>query len=135
MPAKIARVLLIGGIAAAWAVSCPDACKGWSLLDPFSSQASTDAKTKKSSAKKVEKEPSTFDKINSGTKNFFNKTGETLGLKKPEPKKKAVYATPRRPEIQTRKKTSSSWLDMFKSEEPKKPDTVPEWMNNKRLDP
>jgi hypothetical protein len=110
-------------------------CEGWSLPNPFSSEPTT--KPKKPVLKAAKKEPSALDKIGTGTKNFFNKTGETLGLKKPTPKK-PQYATAKPPVIQSQKKEeSNSWLgSWFKPEEPQKPKTVGEWMaNGKRLDP
>jgi hypothetical protein len=134
MDARIARVLLVCAVLVLWVVVQPAVCEGWSLLQPFSSDASAETKAKKPVAKTVKKEPSALDKVGTGTKSFFNKTGETLGLKKPEAKK-PTYASPRRPDIQRPKKPSKSWLDMFKAEEPKRPESVPEWMNNKRLDP
>ena len=113
----------------------PVLCEGWSLPNPFSSEPTP--KPKKTGLKTVKQEPSALDKIGTGTKNLFNKTGETLGLKKPQPKK-PQYATAKPPTIQPVKKDDSkSWLgSLFKPEEPKKPKTVGEWMTSgKRLDP
>jgi hypothetical protein len=111
-------------------------CEGWSLPNPFSSESTPDAKKK--TAFKTTKEPSAWEKASTGTKNFFSKTGETLGLKKREAKK-TLYANPAPRVVQppAKKQESKSWLDsLFKPEEPKKPKNVGEWMeNNKRMDP
>ncbi|MEN6406321.1 MAG: hypothetical protein ABFC77_07610 [Thermoguttaceae bacterium] len=116
----------------------PDRAAGWSITDPLS--LSSGSSTSKSSAKKpaakpTAQEPSVWDKTSSGTKNFFNKTGETLGLKKPEPKK-ITYAVPRTPVVQRpAKKDEPSWWSKhnpFKASEPEKPKKVTDWMNNPR---
>jgi hypothetical protein len=126
-------VLLVNGM--------PAVCNGWSLLHPFSSDTKTVAPKKPSLNPfnpVLKKEPSAMEKFGTGTKNFFNKTGETLGLKKAEPKR-PQYATavPKSQTIPSSKKTETkSWFsNMFQSEEPKKPPTVSEWIGNKRLDP
>jgi hypothetical protein len=112
----------------------PARCDGW---NPFASSDANTITTHKPATKVTKKEPSTLDKVGTGTKNFFNKTGETLGLKKPEPKKPSIaFAKP--PRLASKKKTeSTSWLPSFlKPEEPKKPKTVEDWMSrNTRVDP
>jgi hypothetical protein len=141
MVVRIARILSACGVLILLTGGRPTVCEGWSLLSPFSSDAKTDAKAKKpgtTAVNRVKKEPSTLDKVGAGTKKFFNKTGETLGLKKPEPKKFG-YANPQAPRVQpARKPEQKSWLGSlspFKSEEPPRPRNVSEWMSNKRLDP
>ena len=137
MVVRIARILSASVILVLLADGRPAVCEGWSLPNPFSSESKTEPKSKKPVLKTAKKQPSALEKMSTGTKNFFNKTGETLGLKKPEPKKPG-YAVAKAPPIQPRKKADSkSWLgSVFQSEEPKKDKTVPEWMdNNKRLDP
>jgi hypothetical protein len=76
-----------------------------------------------------------LDKVGTGTKNFFDRTGETLGLKKPAAKKYG-YATPQAPHVQgSKQSSSSSWLpSMLQPEEPQKPKTVSEWMGQPRQD-
>jgi hypothetical protein len=114
----------------------PASCEGWSLPNPFSSDAKTDAK-KRTTTRTTRQEPSTWNKVGTGTKNFFSKTGETLGLKKPETKK-PLYASPAPRVIKppARKQESKSWFgSLLKSEEPKKDKTVSEWMDKPRLDP
>jgi hypothetical protein len=78
-----------------------------------------------------------WGKVSSGTKNFFNRTGETLGLKKSETKKQYTNATPKPRTVQRPNKddSKSSWWNPLASAEPKKEKTVSEWMANKRLDP
>jgi hypothetical protein len=135
MVKRTARTLWAGLILLVLAGAHPAACDGWSLPNPFSTETKTSTK-KKPVTKLARKEPSLLDKVGVGTKDFFNRTGETLGLKKPEPKKYG-YATAVPPKIQPAKKMQKkSWLSgMFQAEEPKKPKTVSEWMDNKRLDP
>lgn len=138
MLARTAKILTASVMMILFVGVRPAACEGWSLPNPFSSSS----ESKKEAAKKpafksaAKKEPSTLDKMGQGTKNFFDKTGETLGLKKPAPKK-ALYATAKQPTLQTRKKESKSWFDKtFGPSEPEKPKDVHEWMKqNKRMDP
>ena len=74
--------------------------------------------------------------MGSGTKNFFNRAGEAVGLKKPEPKEPEfarmvppTLAPPKKPE-------SKSWMaSMFGPDEPEKPKSVSDWLGNDRLDP
>jgi hypothetical protein len=76
---------------------------------------------------------SMLGKIGTGTKNFFSKTGETLGLKKPAPKKpQYTSATVRR--ASPPKKESKSWMpSIFSSEDKeKKPKAVTDWMKQPR---
>jgi hypothetical protein len=136
MVVRITRILAAAAVMALFTNMQPAVCHGWSLLHPFSSDATTNTKTKKMVVKPVKKQqPSTLDKLAAGTKNFFNKTGETLGLKKPETKKPTV-AYPKA-SIQSQKKDESkSWLgSMFKPAEPKKPTSVSEWIGQPRQDP
>jgi hypothetical protein len=109
------------------------ACYGWTL-NPFSSSGNT-TKKKTQITKVTKSEPSTLQKMGTGTKNFFDRTGETLGLKKPAPKK-YTYANPQPLQVQGKKTApSKSWLSsMFEPEEPKKPKTVTEWMGQPRRD-
>jgi hypothetical protein len=134
MAAKISRILSACVLLALLANARPSVCEAWSLLHPFSSE--TDTKLQGPAARPTKKEPSTLDKVGAGTKNFFSKTGETLGLKKAQPKKPLyVSATPKQPVInQPKKNNSKSWFPWMKSEEPPRPKNVPEWMENRRLD-
>jgi hypothetical protein len=137
MVVRITRVLSASVILALLVNVMPAVCDGWSLSNPFSSDTKTQA-LKQTAPKPVKKEPSALEKLGTGTKNFFSKTGEALGLKKPEPKKPLYATAVARPQtIPSSKKTETkSWLpSMFQPEEPKKPKTVSEWIGNKRLDP
>jgi hypothetical protein len=139
MIVRISRILAVVVVLILFADVRPAMCEGWSLWNPFASDANKSGSKKKPVTKLAKKEPSMLDKASSGTKNFFNKTGETLGLKKPE-SKKPQYAVPKTPVVQSqRKQESKSWLSSlspFKSEPSKKPKDVGEWMSNtKRMDP
>jgi hypothetical protein len=135
MVVRIARILSISTLLILLTVVQPAKCEGWSLLHPFSSDTTTDTKPKRPVYKTAKQEPSTWNKVTTGTKSFFSKTGEKLGLKKPEAKK-PQYATPRMPPVAAQKKNESkSWLgSMFKPEEPAKPKTVSDWMANPRVE-
>jgi hypothetical protein len=115
----------------------PANCEGWSLLNPFSSGTKSKKATWKP-ANTTKKDTSVIGKVGSGAKNMLNKTGETLGLKKSEPQK-PQYAMPKTPVLQSPQKKEKSLLGSlspFKSEEPKKPKNVIDWMNRtKRIDP
>ena len=131
----VARSVLASVLLIVFVHAEPAVCD-WSLLHPFSSDAASESKPKKVAVKSVKKEPSTWEKLSSGTKKFFNQTGETLGLKKPETKKQYATATPKPRTVQSPKKeTSSSWWNPLASAEPKEPKTVSEWIGKKRLDP
>ena len=132
MVVRIARILSASVILVALADVRPARCDGWSLSNPFAPETKTE---KKPITKVTKKEPSTWEKLGTGTKNFFSKTGEAMGLKKPDPKK-PQYATPTPPKIQATKKTETkSWVSrMFQPEEPQKPKNVTEWMGQPRQD-
>ena len=133
MITRLTKTLLGVALLAAYGSMRPAVCEAWSLLHPFSSDADT---AKQPVPQLVKKEPSALEKVGTGTKNFFNKTGETLGLKKPEPKK-PQYANPIPPRIQPKAKDEQkSWLgQMFGPEEREKLKSVSDWMQNPRLDP
>ena len=135
MVAKISRILSAGLMVVLLANVHPALCGGWSLPNPFSSQSKNAAKKKTHITKVAKKRPSVLDKIGLETKNFFDRAGETLGLKKPAPKKYG-YARALGPRVQTHKKAESkSWLSpMFEPEEPKRPRNVTDWMGQPRQD-
>jgi hypothetical protein len=103
-------------------------CQAWSLW-PFSSDSKA-AAPKKPAAKPAAKQPSTFDKIAGGTKSLFTKPAETLGLKKPPPKK-PMYATPMftAPKQQPSKGLFGS---MFQPKDPPKADSPKAWIAGQR---
>jgi hypothetical protein len=126
MVRKITKTLLIGAMFTGLVYGSQSVCAGWSL-NPFTSNKSQ-AKTYSTSATK--KSPSALDKVGTGTKNLLNKTGETLGLKKPQPKKApaVVAAKPRvaSPRYQE-KKNLFSWLA---PKDKPKPTTVKGWIDS-----
>ena len=132
---RIQRILLVVVLAALLANVQPALCGGWSIPNPFSSESKTASKKKARITKVVKKEPSVLEKIGDGTKNFFDRIGETLGLKQPAPKKYG-YATAQAPRARGSKKTESkSWLpSILPPEESKKPKTVTDWMSQPRRD-
>lgn len=123
---RIAGILSVSLMLVLLANVRPAVCEGWALPNPFASETKTKAK-----------KPSALDKVATGTKTFFSQTAETLGLKKSKPKKRTpLYAHPVRPSIQPRQKESKSWFGwLSQSEEPKRDQTVTEWMSKDRLDP
>jgi hypothetical protein len=138
MVAKIARILSACGVLILLTDARPAVCEGWSLLHPFTFNAKTESQTKKPATvavKNVKREPSLLEKAGTGTKQFFNQAGETLGLKKAAPKK-PQYATAIPPRIQPPKKPESKpWYSRLMPEEPKKDKTVNDWLSKPRLDP
>ena len=125
MIAKAMKGLLIVAFLAGYAAMRPAACEAWSLLHPFT----PNAPAQKPIVRTVQKPPSTWDKVVAGPKNLWNKTGEKLGLKKPEKKPIPQYAYPKPPVLQKRQPESKSWLgSWFKPKEPDKPRNVEEWM-------
>ena len=127
MMKKIARTLLIGATLVGFAYARPSACNGWSL-NPFASNDKP--KTTIYPTRAAKKPPSAWTKFTTGTKNFFNKTGEKLGLKKPAPKRPPaiVYQNPR--VLTSPRKESKSWFSWAKPAEPDRPKTVQAWMSD-----
>jgi hypothetical protein len=121
MSHPIAKSLLIGAMLVGLFYACQPASAGWS--NPFASNDKPQA-----AARPAKKPPSALDRISTGTKNFVNKTGEALHLKKPQPRKPPaiVAAKPRVvPPPYREKKSLFGWL---KPKEPEQPMNVPEWM-------
>lgn len=115
--------------------------EGWSLskLNPFSKTSSTkssppQAKNFNSSAKPSYRktEPSTMDKISSGTKNMVSKTKTALtpGGGKTAKAKPAANTVQTKSKDGQKKSWVPSWLS--KKEEPKKAQTIPEFLNQPR---
>jgi hypothetical protein len=124
---KISKIAVLACIVTLAIGVRPARCEGWSLLDPFGSGKKDT--TPQRYVPKTQPEPSLWDKTSAGTKNILNKTGETLGLKKPTVKKPTMaYAKP--PKLYPKAKDSPSWFaKMFQPEE-KKPKTVGDWMKS-----
>jgi hypothetical protein len=122
MNQRIAKTLLIVSIVIGLAYAGPSVCFGWSL-NPFAAK-----ETPKTTmvSRTTQKPPSAWDKVAAGTKNFFNKTGETLGLKKKEPKKPPAIVAARPRTLQPKAKQGGvfSWLSP-KEDKPKK---VEDWL-------
>ena len=78
-------------------------------------------------------QPSMWQKMGTGTKNFFTGTFDLLTLKglrekSAKPKQVSGYG-------QSKKKKPSVWSSMFGPKEPKRPETLTEFLNQDRLDP
>ena len=80
-------------------------------------------------------QPSMLNKMTTGTKKFFTGVGDAMTFKKSAPKKTTI--TPTNPWIKPPKEQpKTSWLpSMFHKEEPKKPSSPSEWLDQKRMDP
>ena len=118
---RITKTLLILLMLIGLAYAGPSVCLGWSL-NPF---ASNDKAKTTTVSRTTQKPPSAWQKVTTGTKNFFNKTGETLGLKKKQPKKAppVVAAKPRT----LQPKAKEGGMFSFLSPE-KKPKDVKDWL-------
>lgn len=127
MVQRIAKTLLIVAILIGLGQATPGVCFGWSLLHPFTS----DNKPQTTMVSRSTQEPpSVWQKFTTGTKNFFNKTGETLGLKKKEPQKAppVVAAKPRT--LQPRASQQSSGMMGWLFPKPEKPKDVKGWLDS-----
>lgn len=123
---RITKSLLVAGLLIGLACAIPSKGFGWSL-NPFASKK-PDAKTYPTNVAK--KSTSPLDKVSTGTKNFFNKTGETLGLKKPQPKKPPAIVAAKPRQVPQKYQEKKSWLDAFKPAEREKPKDVKGWIGN-----
>lgn len=123
-----AMMILLAGV---W----PAVCGAWSLLHPFSSDATAGTTPLQPVAQPVKTEPSALEKVGKGTKKFFNKAGVAMGLKKPEPKN-LDYVRIVPPSIQPARKEEpkTGLAALFGPPEPKKPKDVSDWMMNPRVD-
>jgi hypothetical protein len=124
---RITKTLLIASMLIGLAYARPSVCLGWSL-NPFASN--DQAQTKTVQVKATQKPPSAWEKVTAGTKNFFNKTGETLGLKKKEPKKAPPVVAVKPRTLQPKAKESGGLLSWFKPSEPERPKTVTGWLSH-----
>jgi hypothetical protein len=132
---RIARILSASVILVLLVEVQPASCEGWSLPNPFSSKSTTETK-RRPLIRPAKKQPTVLDKIGTGTKNFFNKTGETLGLKKPEKRVQYTVATPKPRNITPSKTETKSWLPSFLKPEPPKKEKmdVKDWIAQPRQD-
>jgi hypothetical protein len=123
---RITKTLLIVATLIGFAQVGPSTCFGWSILHPF---ASDEKPQTTMVSRTTQKPPSAWQKVTTGTKNFFNKTGETLGLKKKVPKKAPAMVAVKPRQLQPKAQQSSgmmSWL--FPKEE--KPKDVKGWLDS-----
>lgn len=133
MIVRIARITALALIWTLLAGARPASGEGWSLPKLF---PESKTERKKVPPKPGKHQPSTLDKMTAGTKRFFTDMGNTLSFKRSEPPKKTT--TPYNPWIKPPKHEPSkpSWLtSLFYKEEPKKPKTPSEWLEQERLDP
>ncbi len=122
---RITKTLLIVVMLIGLAHARPSICLGWSL-NPF---ASGDKPQTTMVSRSTQKPPSMWERFTTGTKNLFNKTGETLGLKKKESKKPPAIVAPKPRTLQPKAKPSSglsNWL--WPKEE--KPKDVKGWLDS-----
>jgi hypothetical protein len=89
---------------------------------------------KKTTLAQTKPQPSLLNKMSTGTKKFFTGVGDTLTFKKTS---KKTTVTPTNPWFKPPKEEpKNSWLpSMFQKEEPKKPTSPSDWLDQKRLDP
>ena len=122
---RITKTLLIVVMLIGFAHAQPSICLGWSL-NPF---ASHDEPRTTMVSRSTQKPPSMWQKFTTGTKNLFNKTGETLGLKKKEPKKPPAIVAAKPPTLQPRAKPASGIMSWFTPKE-EKPKDVKGWLDS-----
>ena len=135
MKAKTAKLISVAAMLLVLAFTRPAVCQGWSPWNPLASNDKSEAKTKRPVSRTAQKSPSTWNKITSGTKNFFGKIGDAFSFKKSPPKKRVTmpYAHPRYPGLTAHKKKESkswfdSWLGPKEPEKPARPKSVHQWM-------
>jgi len=89
-------------------------------------------------SKTSKKEPSTLEKLSTGTKSFFTQVGDTLTLKKkPAPKKTiSPFASATKHNSTSKQTPKKSWLSsLFQREQPKKQNMTPtDWIGQQRMD-
>jgi hypothetical protein len=100
----------------------------------WSSDSSSESKTPYTKKAQSKTEPSTIDKMTNGTKKFFNDVETTVGLKKTTPKKDIPSNAWVKPKKVETSKSSGFWSWFSSKEEPKKPKTPSDWLDQPRLD-
>jgi hypothetical protein len=123
---RITKTLLVVAILIGLAQTRSSVCFGWSLLHPFTSNDNPQT----TMVSRTTQKPTAWNRFTSGTKNLFNKTGETLGLKKKELKKAppVVAAKPRTLQPKATQSNSGMMGWLFPKEE--KPKDVKGWLNS-----
>ncbi len=139
MVAKIARIVTASLVLVAFLSVRPAVCNG---LWPFSGDKSeSDASRSNGATPRTnivatssQTQPSTFDKIGTGTKNFFTKIGNTVtGKKTPTRQDNAAPVYPKNP-LTMQDKDKSWWPSWLRSEK-EKPKTVQQFLReSKRSD-
>ncbi len=124
---KITRTLVVVVTLIGLALAGPSVCFGWSLLHPF---ASNDQPQTTMVSRTTQKPPSAWQKITTGTKNFFNKTGETLGLKKKPPKKPPAVVAPKPRVLLPPPKKSDGGVAGWLWPKEEKPKDVKGWLDS-----
>jgi hypothetical protein len=127
MMQRITKTLLIVVTLLGLAQAVPSVCFGWSLLHPF---ASDDKPQTTMVSRTTQKPPSAWQKLTTGTKKFFNKTGETLGLKKKEPKKAPPIVAVKPRTIPPKAKQSDGGLTGWLWPKEEKPKDVKGWLDS-----
>jgi hypothetical protein len=104
---------------------------GW-LWNPFkSSKSERPVKSMSSNSKK----PSIFARMGTGTRRFLGATKDTLTFKKDKPRQPLSGQTKTWNRNDSRDEEKSTWFgSWFKSEEPRQPETIGEWMAQDRPD-
>ncbi len=134
MVVKLARIVTASLVLVVLANLRPAVCYGWSPW-PFSSEDSQSEASKANrrlpttrvAQNTTRTQPSTLDKIGTGTKNFFTKIGNTLTGKKSQPKQDMnapVY--PKNP-LTMVDKDKSWWPSWLRPEQPR-PKNVREYL-------
>jgi len=122
---RITKTLLLGAMFIGLVYANQSACMGWSL-NPF---ASDKPQTNTHNTSATKKSPNALDKVATGTKNLLNKTGETLGLKKPQPKKAPPIVAAKPRVIPPPYKEKKPWFGLFGTKK-EKPTTVKGWIES-----
>jgi hypothetical protein len=127
LPACLVLALLAGGLEAS--------AEGWSLggLSPFGKST----QPQKTPTKTSKKEPSSLEKLSSGTKKLFTQVGDTLTLKKKPAQKKPInpYASSIRSGSTSQQPQKKSWFgSLLQPKEPKKQMTPTDWIGQPRVD-
>jgi hypothetical protein len=123
MSQRCAKILLVLGMLVALSQVNIHRCAAWSL-NPFASGDNSESRTYIS----AKRSQSPLDKLATGTKNFFNKTGEALHLKKPAPKKPPAIVAAKPPAIPQRQQ--KSWLTGMFSKKEDRPARVVDWLSS-----
>ena len=136
MQLKLVKPLAVAAVLFVSAGLHTNDCSAWSLWGSKDKDKSTVTRPVHAT---TAKKPSTWDKLAWSTKNFFWRIGDALSLKKSKPKQAAAprYAYPSYPGLKQQPKESKSWFGSWtQPPEPKKPNSVTQWMEqNEQIKP